>query len=69
MRDVELVSGFSEWSLAHDVAMKAALKRQRSSLARKLRTGAELVGFVLLISLALPTAASLGILLGTGLAP
>jgi hypothetical protein len=51
------------------VALKAALKRQRSSLARKLRTGAELVGFVLLISLALPTAASLGILLGTGLAP
>jgi hypothetical protein len=69
MRDVELVSGFSEWSLAHDVALRAALRRERSSLARKLRTGAELVGFVLLISLALPAAASLGMLVGTGLAP
>jgi hypothetical protein len=29
----------------------------------------ELIGFVLLVSLALPAAASLGILLGTGLAP
>jgi hypothetical protein len=69
MRDAEAMLVFSEWSLAHDAAMRAARKLRRNSAGRKLRMTAELVGFVLLISLALPAAASLGILLGTGLAP
>jgi hypothetical protein len=69
MRNPELVCDFSEWSLAHEAARRAARKLRRNSAARKLRIALELVGFVLLISLALPAAASLGILLGTGLAP
>ena len=69
MQNIEPVLGFSEWSLAQDAARRAARKLRRNSAARKLRTALELVGFVLLISLALPAAASLGILLGTGLAP
>jgi hypothetical protein len=69
MRNPELMCDFSEWSLAQDAARRAARKLRRHSTARKLRTGLELIGFVLLVSLALPAAASLGILLGTGLAP